>query len=221
MPESFPPDSPTYTTLSNIGLSAIILITLAAWSYAMFGGSSEIPINKSAVGQEVLARIDKQSPAIEKEAKELTAELAPPLGEAIYRRAQLDSNRYLHEFQQQSGIYFEHADQIFVGAVKAQYRDYLQEHRQVIAEEFPEHADKESIDRLIAKFEQVGESLIDRYYLNDFATEAERTKLAWEKIRPLTPPTAGEPSLEEQLLEYGTDWSVLAFTDEAQQRVIN
>ncbi len=220
MPESSRPDSSTFAMISNIGLSAIILITFAVWIYAMFGSKVGVPVDKSAVAKEVLERLDQNKPAIEQEAKQLVVQLTPPLSEAIYEQAQHDSDRYYRTLRQEGGTYFQHADEIFVGAVKSEYRDFLQRHRQVIAEEFPEHADKKSLDQLIAKFEEVGEGLIERYYLNDFAKEAERTKVVWEKIQPLDPPKADEPSLEEQLLEYGTDWSVLAFTDEAKQQVV-
>lgn len=221
MPASPPPSSPTYATISNIGLSAIILVTLGIWCYGMFGQKSRVPVDKSAVAKEVFARLDANSATIKTEAQQLVAEITPPLTEAIYQQAQKDSSLYLRTLRQQGETYAQNADEIFVDAVKAEYRDYLQRHRQVIAEEFPDYADDESLDRLIAHFEQAGEGLIERYYLDDFANEAERTQLAWSKIQPLEPPSKDDPSLEEQLLEYGADWSVLAFTDEAKQQVVS
>ncbi|WP_146119019.1 hypothetical protein [Blastopirellula marina] len=221
MSESSPPNSTTLATINNIVLSLIILLIFGVWGYAIFGAKGQVPVNKSAVAEEVQLRLEEHRGKIEQEAEQLVAELTPPLSEAVYHQIQEDSDLYWQELQQQSSTYVRDFDEMFIAAVKSEYRDYLQQHREVLAEEFPEHADKKSLDRLMAEFEQVGSELIDRYYLEDFAKESKRTREAWAKVKPLPPPAEGEPSLETQLLEYGTDWSVLALTDKAEQQVLS
>lgn len=220
MSDSSSPNSPPLATINNLILSLIILLIFGAWSYAMFGGKASVPLDKSAIAKEVQLRLEEHRGEIEEEARQLVVTLTPPLSEAIYQQARQDSDLYWQEFQQQGKTYVRDLDQIFVAAVKAEYRDYLQQHREVLAEEFPEHANKESLDRLMAEFEQVGEGLIERYYLDEFAAESKRTSEAWAKVEPLPLPTEGQPSLEEQLMEYGADWTVLAVTDKAEQQVL-
>ncbi|MBI1248824.1 hypothetical protein GC197_13410 [bacterium] len=206
---------------NNAILALIILVILGSWSYAMFGPKGKPPIDEEKLASVVQQRLKQHAPEIEREAKRVAADILPPLSKAIVKQSQEDYDRYMQTLQKQGGQLAEHSEVIFVDAVKAQYSDYLQAHREVLAEEFPNHADKKSIDQLIAQFEKVGHKMIERFYLEDFAKQAKRTEVAWSKIQPVKEPAPGDPSLEKQLIDYGTDWSVLAFTDKAKQSVLS
>ena len=221
MPNTGLPNSSRFAYFNNAILLLIILVILGSWSYAMFGPKGKPPIDEEKLAAVVQQRLKEHAPEIEHEAKQVAAEILPPLSEAIVKQTREDYDRYLQTLQEQGGKLAEHSEVIFVDAVKAQYSDYLQAHRDVLAQEFPNHADKASIDKLIAQFEKVGHKMIDRFYLEDFAKQAKRTEVAWSKIQPVPEPAPGDPSLEKQLIDYGTDWSVLAFTDKAKQSVLS
>ncbi|QDU77713.1 hypothetical protein Pan97_47870 [Bremerella volcania] len=199
----------------------MVLAIFATWSYLTLGGRSQVPINEEKLAEEVRERIAKNAPEIESEVKSVVAELAPPLGIAISQQFKEDRDRYINTLRTEGGKFAENADDIFIDALKAEYGDFLRAHRQVLADEFPDHADEESLDRLIAEFEKVGGRLIDRYRVKQFAEQAQRTQASWENIQPLETPEPGEPSLETQLRDYAVDWSVLAFTQEAEEAVLD
>jgi len=209
---------PSTTMTNNILLILIIIVAGGTWSYVVFGASKGAPIDEARITAEVEKRLSENASKIETEAKVLAADVLPPVGQALYREARQDYPRYLSTIREEGEVFGDNVQEIFVEAVKQQYRDYLQRHREVLAEEFPDHADEESLDQMVKEFEQVIENLVERYYLEEFQREGKKTAEYWAQFEPLDPPAEGEPSLEEQLADYLADWSVLAFTEEARQR---
>lgn len=213
----------------NALLALLAIVVAVVWSYAMFfrdyslsGAVAAEPgaeEPESPYVKEFRQRIEEHSGEITKEAESVAAEVLPPLGEAFSRQAKKDYPRYVATVRQQGEIYLDNVENIFMEKVKGQYRDYLRRHREVLAEEFPDHANKQSLDKLMAEFESVSDNLVERYYLDEFRHETERTTALWDKVQPLPPPKKDQPSLEEQLADYLVDWSVLAFTNEAERRV--
>jgi hypothetical protein len=59
--------------------------------------------------------------------------------------------------------------------------------------------------------------VIERYYLDEFRREADRTMALWREVEPVVLPGPNEPSLEEQLADYAADWTVLAVAEPPQQ----
>lgn len=203
------------TMTNNILLILVIIVAGGSWSYVMFGRGEGVAVHEKQFAAEVEKRLAENASAIETEAKALAAEVLPPLGQALYREARQDYSRYLRTIREEGEVFGNHVEEIFIEAVKHQYRDYLRQHRQVLAEEFPNHADEESLDQMVAEFEQLIDKIVERYYLKEFQREGEKSARYWARFEPLDPPVAGEPSLEQQLADYIADWSVLAFTDEA------
>jgi hypothetical protein len=108
---------------------------------------------------------------------------------------------------------------VLVEQVKDKYRGYIRAHRQVLAEEFPEHASEERLDQLIAEFEQTADRIAERYYLDEFRKETDRTATYWNRLEPAPLPAQGQPPLDEQLAEYLADWAVLVLADQTEEQL--
>ncbi|HCS51785.1 hypothetical protein [uncultured Rubinisphaera sp.] len=207
------------SVFNNILLAGLILITGGAWSYLMFGSSRELPINKSRAVSEIEDRLQDHLPAIQDATQKLVTEVSEPIGKAFYKQIQEDDSRYLKTVQIQGAEYGQNVEKLFIKAAQNQYRDYWQAHRKVLAEEFPEYADKEALDELIAEFERTSDKLIERYYADEFIEEGKTTAEYWSRFEPIEVPEDAQVDLEGQLLDYVADWTVLAFTDESSDQL--
>lgn len=207
--------------LNNLLVVVIMLVIGGVWARVMFGGGGEAAVDEQGIADEVQQRLAEHAPEIEAEGRKLAGEIMVPLGQALYREIQRDYPRYLRAIRREGGVLGERLPDILIAAVQQQYRDYLRQHREVLAEEFPEHASEEKLDAMVAEFEQVIDRIVERYYLEEFQREGERTVEYWSRIEPLDLPGPDEPSLETQLFDYLTDWTVLAFADEAQENLAN
>ncbi|HBN76490.1 MAG TPA: hypothetical protein DD473_11860 [Planctomycetaceae bacterium] len=213
------PSSSTNATFNNVLLTGLILVTGGAWAYAMFGSSPELPVDKSKVVSEVEESLQDHLPAIEDASQKLVAEVSEPIGKAFYKQFQEDDSRYLKTVRLQGAEYGQNVEKLFIKAAQNQYRDYWQAHRKVLAEEFPEYADKEALDELITEFEHTSDKLIERYYAEEFIEEGKVTAEYWSRFEPIDVPDNAQVDLKGQLLDYVADWTVLAFTDESQDQL--
>lgn len=213
----------------NALLALLAIVVAVVWSYAMFFRDYTLAGAAPGEGREVVEspyavearkRLEAHSDQIASEAAGVAAEVLPPLGKALAVQAREDSPIYLKTLEQQGDVYLANVEEILSKKVKEQYPDFIRRHRKVLAEEFPDHADKQSLDKLMNELESLADNLVKRYYLDEFRHETERTIAVWKQIEPLDPPQPGEPSLTEQLTEYTADWSVLAFTDTAEDRIL-
>ncbi|MEQ8791466.1 MAG: hypothetical protein RIC55_34705 [Pirellulaceae bacterium] len=229
-----PPNDPRRRFLyfawgGNALLTALAIVVAVVWSYAMFFRDYRLPgaappakgeeVAESPYAIEARKRLEKHSDEIMRESAGLAAEVLPSLGKALAVQAREDYPLYFSTLEDEGDLYLANVEQTLSEKVKEQYPDFLREHREVLAEEFPEHADKKSIDALIGEFETLADNLVERYYLDEFRSETKRTIAVWKQIEPLDPPQPDEPSLQQQLTDYAADWSVLAFTDTAQERI--
>ncbi len=122
-----------------------------------------------------------------------------------------DYPRYAQAIEREGSEYFNNVEAAFLAKVKTRYHDYLREHRDILASEFPEHATRENIEQVLAAFEATFDELVERYYLKEFRAEANRTEQLWSSIPPAREPVQGEPSLEEQLSETAKQWMTHTF----------
>lgn len=204
----------------NILLGVMAASIAGLWVYFNFFFTPEPrPEFTAKITAEVKERLSANSDAIFQEASSVAAEALPPLGEAFYAQASADYPQYMQTLDHQGVAYREKVQDIFLDKVKAQYRDYLRKHQQILTEEFPQHASPERVERLIREFEFAADKIVERYYLDEFQAEADKTVAYWREVKPLDPPGPYEPSLEEQLAVFATDWAVLSFTKEARQEL--
>jgi hypothetical protein len=200
------------------GLLAALVLTLAgAFSYAMFFRQTKLePEYQARVIAEVERRLAANSDELAEEAQDLASETLPPLGQALYVQAREDYPRYLSTFRGEGGIFITEVEDLFLEEAKGKYARFLARHQQVLAEEFPEQATEERVRRLIGEFQARLDKLVERYYVDEFRPEAERTIALWHRVQPLPPPAAHELPLEEELTELVADWTILAFTEEVE-----
>ncbi len=174
-------------------------------------------------GAQLLKEIQQSSvehaEIVQGEAQEVAAEVLPPLAEALYRQSREDYPRMTRTLYRETVELADDAQSVIANQVDAQYRDYLARHREVLAEEFPTYAGKEEFEQVWQEYERVLEGLIQRYHLAAFRQQSERTAKHWQQLTPLEISEADQPRLIDQFVEYFTDWSVLVFADETQERL--
>lgn len=210
--------SPFSGRANNILLVVLIAVLGIGWSYLMFG-QSQMPIPKQAYLEEIEQRLTKHQETIKTEAAAVAMEVIPPISQAIYEETRQDLPRYVEEIQDQGGLFTDHVQDLFIGKAQDQYRSYLRLHRQVLAEEFPNYADAESLDQITAEFERMLNRLVERYYLNEFENQIQVSEMYWARINPIPKADNGQLDLNQQLTDYIADWSVLAFSEQAETKI--
>lgn len=202
-------------TVTNAILASLIVLIGGGYIYARFIYEPEPTVDQlEPYAAEVRQRIEEHADVIGEEAGKLAGEIAPPVADAVYARARKDYPKYIHALETQGNEFLSNLEKILVAKVKAKYRDYLIAHRDVIQEEFPEHASDRNVDLVMEDFQRTMDRIVERYYLDELRREADRTVALWDEFAPLDEPGPNEPSLEEQFVDYLADWSVLAIADE-------
>lgn len=202
-------------SVTNVLLGLLCILFAGAFVYLQWVASPDIDPDAAAAYTETAQdRLAKHADAIQEEVTALAAETLPPLTEAVYASARRDFPKYLTALERQGDVYLTNVEQILTDKLRGQYHEYLAEHRKVLQEEFPNHADEENIDQVMQEFEKTFDRLAERYYLDEFRGNAEQTQKLWAKFEPLPLPGPNEPSLEEQLADYTADWTVIALAEE-------
>lgn len=201
--------------ITNLVLGLLTLALAIGFLYFRFVYEPEAdPSAAEPYLTEAKERFNEHSDEIAAEAASLAQDIAPPIGDAIYTQVREDYPAYMRALETRGKEYLANAEKILVNQVKAQYGDYLRAHRDVIKEEFPEHASDENVEKVLNDFEEVTDRIVERYYLEEFRQESERTVALWKQFEPLPVPGPDEPSLHEQLADYTADWTILAVSAE-------
>lgn len=207
--------------VTNLFIFAFGLAVGIVWYQQMFAVASQgIPVEEDAVAAEVKARLMANSDTILFRALGVANEALPPISEAMYYQVRRDYPLYLQTLREQRKPYLENVEQMLVQKAEQKYRKFWQEHREILAEKYPEYASSPAVDQLIERFEKVGDRMLQRYYIDEFRQESTRTAKLWEQVEPLPSPQPDEPSIPDQLLMYASDWAVLTLSDRAQDRVL-
>jgi hypothetical protein len=206
----------TALTITNVLLAILAASIAAVFLYVEFFAKPDISPQQTeryaAVARE---RLDEHAEVIRSEVVSLASDTVPPIADAVYQQMQEDYPLYLRALEEEGEIYLANVERIFIERVKDRYRDYLQAHREVLREEFPNHASDENVERILDDFEEAFNRIAERYYLEEFRHEADRTVELWNRIEPVPPPGPADPSLQEQLADYTADWAALAVTEPA------
>lgn len=206
--------------VANLLLLGFGIAVGVAWvQQVMAVDEASFPIDEKKLAKAIKEHLTAHSEEIMQAAVGVAQETVPPLAEAMYQQMQQDYPAYLQALREQRGSYLENVEEMLLTQAKQEYRQYLQQHREVLAKKFPEYASSKAIDEFIARFESIGDKLIEKYYLDEFRREVDRTANAWEEIQTLPPAPKDEPSHQEQLGLYLSDWLVLNFSDRAKQQV--
>lgn len=200
-------------TLTNGLLALLISVLGAAAVYAIFFYRPKPdPAYVAALADVAGKRLQEHAPELQREAVGLGRETWPIVQTALIQQARSDYSRFARTLEHEGSDYFANVERAFVDKVKARYRDYLRSHRQILESEFPEHATRENVERILASFEATFDELVERYYLDQFRREAARTEQLWTSIPPARRPELDEPALEEQLAETTREWIVDALS---------
>ncbi len=153
-------------------------------------------------------RLAEHSSEISDESIMLFRRTWPIVRTALVEEAREDYPRLAATLQAEGSTYFNNVEAAFLQKVKGRYHDYLMQHRKILTSEFPEHATRENVQRVIAAFEATFGELVERYYLDQLRHEAARTERLWQSIPPARQPDADEPALEQQLARTAQDWLI-------------
>lgn len=203
----------TALTLTNTLLAALIAVIGAFAAYVIvFYKPRSDPEYISQVAHAAGKRLQAHAPELQREVVNLSEETWPIVETALIQQARHDYSRFARSLEHEGSEYLANVERAFLRKVKARYRDYLQNHRQILESEFPEHATRENVERILTAFEETFDELVERYYLDQFRHEAARTQKLWTSIPPARSPEQDEPALEEQLADTTREWMVNALS---------
>lgn len=209
------PRSPnSATTTAALLLTNILLIGMMATIGGMavylqyFYQPRVDPEYTQRLTQAATDRLAENSDEISDEAILLFRRTWPIVRTALVEEAREDYPQLADVLREEGSTYFNNVEDAFLKKVKGRYHDYLMQHRKILTSEFPEHATRENVQRVLAAFEATFGELVERYYLDQLRHEAARTERLWQSIPPARQPDSDEPALEQQLARTAQDWLV-------------
>ncbi len=195
--------------LTNLILLSLIASVGGAAVYLKYYYKPQVdPEYSQQLTQAASKRLAENSAEIGDEAIALFRKTWPIVRTALVEEARQDYPRLAQTLQEEGSTYFNNVESAFLAKVKGRYHDYLMQHRKILTSEFPEHATRENVQRVLAAFEVTFGELIERYYLDQLRHEAARTERLWQSIPPARQPEADEPALEQQLARTAQDWLI-------------
>lgn len=201
--------SPLALLLTNLILLSMIVAISSVAIYAKYFYKPKVdPQYAQQLSQAASQRLADNSAEISGEAILLFRKTWPIVRSALVEEARQDYPRLADTLQEEGSTYFNNVEAAFLNKVKGRYHDYLMQHRKILTSEFPEHATRENVQRVLAAFEVTFGELVERYYLDQLRHEAARTEQLWQSIPPARRPDADEPALEQQLAQTAQDWLV-------------
>jgi uncharacterized membrane protein YccC len=209
-----PPVVPLSLTNGLLALLIAVIGVVAVYAIFFYRPHPD-PVYVGEVVDAAGRRLQAHAPELQREAVSLGRETWPIVQSALIHEARHDYSRFARTLEREGSEYLTNVERAFIAKVKARYREYLQRHRQILESEFPEHATRENVERILAAFEATFDELVERYYLDQFRREAARTESLWSSIPPARPPGEDEPALEEQLAETTREWMVNALSGAA------
>lgn len=208
-------DTPRTTTpvvallLTNLLLLAMIATVGGVAIYLQYFYRPSVDEQyRDRLAQVASERLSERSSEIGDEAIMLFRQTWPMVRTALVEEAREDYPRLAETLQQEGSTYFNNVEAAFLAKVKGRYHDYLMQHRKILTSEFPEHATRENVQRVLAAFEATFGELVERYYLDQLRHEAARTERLWQSIPPARQPEPDEPALEQQLAQTAQDWLI-------------
>lgn len=201
--------SPFALLVTNLLLLCMIVTVSSVAIYLRYVYKPQVdPEYARRLSQAASKRLADHSSEISEEAIMLFRKTWPIARTALVREARQDYPRLAETLQEEGSTYFNNVEAAFLNKVKGRYHDYLMQHRKILTSEFPEHATRENVQRVLASFESTFGELVERYYLDQLRHEAARTERLWQSIPPARKPDADEPALEQQLASTAQDWLV-------------
>ena len=208
-------DEPRTTTpvvallLTNLLLLAMIATVGGVAIYLQYFYQPSVDQRyRDQLAQVASDRLKEHSSKIGDEAIVLFRRTWPIVRTALVEEAREDYPRLAETLQQEGSTYFNNVEAAFLAKVKGRYHDYLMQHRKILTSEFPQHATRENVQRVLAAFEATFGELVERYYLDQLRHEAARTEQLWQSIPPTRQPEPDEPALEQQLVQTAQDWLI-------------
>ncbi len=201
--------SVTALVITNLVLLAAISIVTTVAIYVQYFFQPQVdPAYQQRVREVATERLAEHSGEMSEEAIKLFRQTWPIARTALVAEAREDYPRIADTLQHEGATYFNNVEAAFLTKVKSRYHDYLMQHRRILTAEFPEHATRENVQRVLAAFEATFGELVERYYLDQLRHEAARTERLWTAIPPARQPEMDEPPLEQQLARTAQDWFV-------------
>lgn len=195
-------------TTNLILLSLVITISALGIYIQYFYKPKVDPAYQKRLTEAATEKLSEHSDEIGQEAIMLFRQTWPIARTALVNEARRDYPRLAETLQHEGSTYFNNVEAAFLEKVKSRYHDYLMQHRRILTAEFPEHATRENVQRVLVAFEATFGELVERYYLDQLRHEAARTERLWQSIPPARQPDADELPLEQQLARTAQDWLV-------------
>lgn len=207
-------DEPRATSVAALLFTNLVLVVMitsvssAAVYVQYFYQPSIDPAYAQRLSQVASERLADHADELADETIRLFRKTWPIARTALVEEAREDYPRLADTLQAEGSTYFNNVEAAFLAKVKGRYHDYLMQHRKILSSEFPEHATRENVQRVLAAFEATFGELVERYYLDQLRHEAARTERLWASIPPARQPEPDEPALEQQLARTAQDWLI-------------
>ncbi|MGQ0635817.1 MAG: hypothetical protein ACT4QC_14495 [Planctomycetaceae bacterium] len=144
-------------------------------------------------------RLEARSDFFSGQARDLANNVGPELKSIFLEQVQHDTPAYLSAVHAQREKLAENLQSEIETRLQAHHRKLLDQHRQLLKEEFPSVDDERLHDAMVANLSVAVDRLVKKYYIEDLKSELTALYGAWDDF-PIAAPTSGDDlPLEEQL----------------------
>jgi hypothetical protein len=145
------------------------------------------------------AQQDELLEPLTKEAFKLTEDVGPELVTIFEKQIEKDGNKYVNAFNQEREILSQNLQVQVDQTASGLYEKLLNDHEQILREEFPQISSEEDVKMLHDNMGKVYQQLVQRYYIDYFHKEIERMALAIDKF-PMAEPDESKGPLAQQVM---------------------
>lgn len=216
--DNYLPSTKQQIRWNNLILIVMTVLSVTFFTYINFIWDPAAGVSDSKLMEAAVDQVIKDADEIIVEGTTLAVKATPPVTDALYHQAKEDMPVYLSTLEKEGEVMADNLKESLAKKLKAQFKKYLQKHRNILREEIPEVGGDKAVNQLTADFEKAMEKLIERYYLKEFAQQTKRTKQLWQQFRPVKRLSDGK-TLEENLLRDLPKWAALRLIDYGEEKL--
>lgn len=149
----------------------------------------------------VTARIEGNlAELFEREVRELAEAAAPKVSEAFMEQAKKDTPVIMKALEQERDVFAENLESRVRKRIEERHHELLQEHRNILADEFPQLKDDAVMTQMIDNFEIGLDKMVKEHYGDEIKQQMQQLYKTWEDFPLADEPAEGDQELADQLV---------------------
>ena len=131
----------------------------------------------------------------------LVKNAGPPLQEAFTEQAKKDLPEFMKKMEKEKDTLAANLEKEFSDKINAHYEKLTAQQESTLKEVFPGIKDQKTQELMLKNIDKAMQRLVKKYHVDELRKEIDDIVATWDHFPEANAPKAGEPSLEEQLIQ--------------------